>query len=414
MLCLYVKKKVDSMVEFSVLINTILSIIMIGSFGIWVYLFFILRRSFELSPKIYSNDNLDLEGELISVIVPARNEEKYIQKCIQSLLDQNIKNYELLLVDDNSTDSTFDLMENFRNDPRVRIFKAGEKPSGWVGKNWPCYIGYQNSKGKYLMFTDADTIHSNRSVRDSLGTLIKEKLDVITAVPNLKYPNFIVKMVLPVLSVFMFSRYSPMRVNDPNVSIGYLFGSFFVITRECYESVGTHAIVKSEIVEDGALGKRLKEEGYKLKMFRGEDLLEAYWARDFNTLWNSLKRLIIPLYFTDRFNSILMTIGIFFLMSFPYLVLIYCLVAYYALLAEHDLSYSILTSFTILRIMSIYWTNFYQLKKANTHNAVYFLGTPVGCFVVSLSFVWSILISDKHSKIKWRDREYNYSKGISC
>jgi len=406
--------KVESLVEISVIINIFLAVIIIGSFGIWVYLFFVLRRSFELSPKIYSNDNLALEGELISVIVPARNEEKYIQKCIQSLLDQNIKNYELLLVDDNSTDSTFDLMENFRNDPRVRIFKAGEKPSGWVGKNWPCYIGYQNSKGKYLMFTDADTIHSNRSVRDSLGTLIKEKLDVITAVPNLKYPNFIVKMVLPVLSVFMFSRYSPMRVNDPNVSIGYLFGSFFVITRECYESVGTHAIVKSEIVEDGALGKKLKEEGYKLKMFRGEDLLEAYWARDFNTLWNSLKRLIIPLYFTDRFNSILMTIGIFFLMSFPFLVLIYCLVAYSAHLAEHDLSYSILTSFTILSILSIYWTNFYQLKKANTHNAVYFLGTPVGCFVVSLSFVWSILISDKHAKIKWRDREYNYSKGISC
>ena len=406
--------KVESLVEFCVIINIFLAVIIIGSFGIWVYLFFVLRRSFELSPKIYSNDNLALEGELISVIVPARNEEKYIQKCIQSLLDQNIKNYELLLVDDNSTDSTFDLMENFRNDPRVRIFKAGEKPSGWVGKNWPCYIGYQNSKGKYLMFTDADTIHSNRSVRDSLGTLIKEKLDVITAVPNLKYPNFIVKMVLPVLSVFMFSRYSPMRVNDPNVSIGYLFGSFFVITRECYESVGTHAIVKSEIVEDGALGKKLKEEGYKLKMFRGEDLLEAYWARDFNTLWNSLKRLIIPLYFTDRLNSILMTIGIFFLMSFPFLVLIYCLVAYYVHLAEQDLSYSILASFTILNIMSIYWTNFYQLKKANTHNAVYFLGTPVGCFVVSLSFVWSILISDKHAKIKWRDREYNYSKGISC
>ena len=406
--------KVESLVEISVIINIFLAVIIIGSFGIWVYLFFVLRRSFELSPKIYSNDNLDLEGELISVIVPARNEEKYIQKCIQSLLDQNIKNYELLLVDDNSTDSTFDLMENFRNDSRVRIFKAGEKPSGWVGKNWPCYIGYQNSKGKYLMFTDADTIHSNRSVRDSLGTLMKEKLDVITAVPNLKYPNFIVKMVLPVLSVFMFSRYSPMRVNDPNVSIGYLFGSFFVITRECYESVGTHAIVKSEIVEDGALGKKLKEEGYKLKMFRGEDLLEAYWARDFNTLWNSLKRLIIPLYFTDRLNSILMTIGIFFLMSFPFLVLIYCLVAYYARLAEQDLSYSILASFTILNIMSIYWTNFYQLKKANTHNAVYFLGTPVGCFVVSLSFVWSILISDKHAKIKWRDREYNYSKGISC
>jgi chlorobactene glucosyltransferase len=413
MLYLYVKMKVDSMVEISLLINTLLSIITAGSVGIWIYLFSVLRRSFNLSPKIYSDDTLDLDAEFISIIIPARNEEKYIQKCIQSLLDQSMKNYELLLIDDNSTDSTLDLMDNFRQDPRVRIFKAGEKPSGWVGKNWPCYIGYQNSKGKYLMFTDADTIHSNRSIQDSLSTLIKQKLDVITAVPNLKYPNLIVKMVLPVLSVFMFSRYSPMRVNDANVSIGYLFGSFFVITRECYESVGTHATVKSEIVEDGALGKKLKEEGFNLKMFRGENLVEAYWARDFNTLWNSLKRLIIPLYFTDRLNSILMTIGIFFLMPFPFLVLIYCSGAYYVHIAGYDISYNVLMLFTILSMLSIYITNFYQLKKADTHKAIYFLGAPIGCFIVSFSFIWSILTSEKNAKIKWRDREYNYSKGIN-
>ncbi len=387
---------------------------MLGCFGIWIYLFSVLRRSFNLSPKIYSDDSLDLEGELISIIIPARNEEKYIQECIQSLLSQNMENYELLLIDDNSTDSTLALMESFRQDTRVRIFEAGKKPTGWVGKNWPCYIGYRNSKGKYLMFTDADTIHSKRSVRDSLCTLIKQKLDVITAVPNLKYPNLIVKMVLPVLSVFMFSRYSPMRVNDPNVSIGYLFGSFFVITRECYESVGTHATVRSEIVEDGALGKKLKEEGYNLKMFRGENLIQAYWARDFNTLWNSLKRLIIPLYFTDRLNSILMTIGIFFLMPFPFLVLIYGSVAYSVHLADQDISYNILVLFALFSVLGIYLTNFYQLRKAETHKAIYFLGAPIGCFVVSLSFMWSILSSKKNGKIKWRDREYNYSKGINC
>jgi len=132
--------KVDSMVEISVIINVLLVVIIIGSLGIWIYLFSVLKRSFELSPKIYTDDTLDLEGDLISVIIPARNEEKYIKKCIQSLLDQNVKNYELLLVDDNSTDSTFDMMENFKKDTKVRILKAGEKPSGWVGKNWPCYV----------------------------------------------------------------------------------------------------------------------------------------------------------------------------------------------------------------------------------------------------------------------------------
>jgi chlorobactene glucosyltransferase len=127
-----------------------------------------------------------------------------------------------------------------------------------------------------------------------------------------------------------------------------------------------------------------------------------------------VKRLIIPLYFTNRLNSILMTIGIFFLMPFPFLVLIYCSVGYFVHVAGQDFSYNILMLFTIFNIVSIYGTNFYQLKKANTHKALYFLGTPIGCFVISLSFIWSILTSDKHAKIKWRDREYNYSKGINC
>jgi hypothetical protein len=256
---------------------------------------------------------------------------------------------------------------SIKDNTRIRIFKAGPKPVGWIGKNWPCYIGYANSKGKYLVFTDADTVHSRDSIRDSVHTLRKEKLDVLTAVPKLKYPNLIVKLVLPILSIFMFSRYSPMRVNDPRVKIGYLFGSFFVISRECYERVGTHAAVKSEIVEDGALGKKLKEEGYKLKMFRGENLLEAFWARDFSTLWNSLKRLIIPLFFTDRTNSVVMTVGIFFLMGFPYLVILYC-VLLIALNPQPNLSLYLLLCISVTCVFNIFVINYYQLKKANTHS----------------------------------------------
>ena len=113
-------------------------------------------------------------------------------------------------------------------------------------------------------------------------------------------------MVLPILSIFMFSRYSlPIRVNDPKSKIGIFFGKFFVISKNIYEKIGTHESVKSEIVEDGALGQKIKEFGYKLKMYRGEELLSAYWARDFHTLWNSLKRLIIPIYFKNKRNSII-------------------------------------------------------------------------------------------------------------
>ena len=82
-----------------------------------------------------------------------------------------------------------------------------------------------------MFFTDADTIHSNHSISDSLYTLLNHNLDVLTAVPRLLYPTFIVKMVLPILSIFMFSRYSPAKVNNPKIKLGYLFGSFLLFQR---------------------------------------------------------------------------------------------------------------------------------------------------------------------------------------
>ncbi len=216
-------------------------------------------------------------------------------------------------------------------------------------------------------------------------------------------------MVLPILSIFMFSKYSPMRVNDPKIKLGYLFGSFFMMSKTMYEKIGTHESVKSEIVEDGALGKKIKECGFQLKMFRGEDIISAYWARDFHTLWNSLKRLIIPMYFTNKINSILLTIGIFILMVFPFVVLGYTFVN---MLINNGIDFFLIVLlfvFSSLNVSLIYLTNFYQLQKAKTHKVKYFLGTPLGCLMVSVSFIWSIISSEKKGVIKWRNRVYHYN-----
>lgn len=399
------------MIDLGLLIHLILSILVVGSLGIWIYLFFILKKSFHFSPQMLKPDKTDIKNNFVSVIIPARNEEKFIKKCILSLLNQQHPNYEIILVDDSSSDKTLEIIQSFQNDNKIRIIKAGKKPEGWVGKNWPCYIGYRNSRGDYLLFTDADTVHSDHSISDSLYTLLEDKLDVLTAVPNLIYSTFIVKMVLPILSIFMFSKYSPIRVNDPKIKLGYLFGSFFIISKTIYEKIGTHESVKAEIVEDGALGQKIKDYGYRLKMFRGENLLSAYWARDFHTLWNSLKRLLIPLYFTNKKNSISITIGIFALMVVPFMVLIYSFI-YIATVQNNINDYSIVFLFILsfFAVSAIYLTNYYQLRKAKTHNVLYFFGAPVGCFVVSLSFIWSIISSEKNGVIKWRDRVYYYNK----
>lgn len=402
--------KLEIMINFELVFIIVFSILTIGSFGIWVHLFLILRKSFKFSPRLLKPKDAETKSSFVSVIIPARNEEKLIGKCISSLLNQKHSNYEIIVIDDDSSDKTIEKIQSLTNSGKIRIIKAGKKPEGWIGKNWPCFIGYKYSKGNYLLFTDADTIHSPNSIQDSLFTLLEEELDVLTVVPNLIFPTFIVKMVLPILSIFMFSRYSPIRVNDPKIKLGYLFGSFFIMSKTVYEEIGTHKAVKSEIVEDGALGRKIKECGFQLRMFRGEDILSAYWARDFHTLWNSLKRLIIPLYFTNKINSILLTVGIFFLMFFPFVVLAYTFMNMLTNNGINDFSFILIFSLSTLNVFMIYLTNFYQLHKAKTHRVKYFLGTPIGCFIVSIAFIWSIVSSENKGVIRWRNRVYHYNK----
>ncbi|MDQ4074152.1 MAG: glycosyltransferase [Thermoproteota archaeon] len=390
--------------------NIFFIIVIVGSLGIWLYLFKSLKKSFDLSPIIFREPHISIyKNPFVSIIIPARNEEKHIANCINSILNQSYGNCEIIVVDDSSTDNTWKILQTFGNDPRLKVLRAPEKPPHWVGKNWPCYQGYKVAKGDYLLFTDADTIHSRNSVNNSLGMIIMEKLDVLTVVPNLLYPSFIIKMVLPILSIFMFSQYSPLRVNNPKVKLGYLFGSFFLISKSAYEKIGTHQSVKEEIVEDGALGKKLKEGGYKLKMFRGEGLVKAYWARDLLSLWYSLKRLIVPIYFTNKKNSLILTIGVFALMAFPFVMLVYSTVLY-VLYNDSAVVEMFLLVLSGICVGSIHLTNYYQLRKAKTHSSLYFLGSTIGCLMVPFAFIYSIVSSVDKGVIKWRDRTYLFNK----
>lgn len=216
----------------------------------------------------------------MSVILPARNEEKYIQKCLKTLIEQDYSNYEIVVINDSSSDRTGELIENFSvANSKVIHVNAEPKPDGWTGKNWACYQGYLKSTGDFFLFTDADTIHSFTSISLAVTHLLAEELDALTAIPKILATDFWTKVTLPILWTLSLAKYSALNANNPNSKIGYFFGSFFIITRKIYEAIGTHKAVRKEIVEDGALGRKVKEQGFKLHVVHGKDHIHAVWAR---------------------------------------------------------------------------------------------------------------------------------------
>jgi chlorobactene glucosyltransferase len=388
-----------------IIINAILTVIMFGVFGTWIYFIGYIIKSFKRSPTIESIDKYTIsKNPKVSVILPARNEEKYIAKCLESLLGQDYPNFEIIAVNDSSNDKTGDIIYEYaKKNSCIVTVNAKPKPDGWTGKNWACYEGYLRATGDVFLFTDADTVHSPYTMSLALGHVLRDNLDAITAIPRLLCKDVWTKITLPMLSNFLHSRFSPLRVNNPKTKTGYFFGSFYMITRRTYEMVGTHKIVKHELVEDGALGGMVKEQKFRMKMVRGERYIEAMWSRDFQTLWHGLRRLMISIHTQNKIAASMMTIAVFFLLFEPFLLVPYSLVLY---LQSDDFVSQIIFDINLGTVCIIILANAIQSKFGVFQNPFYALASPLSAAIISLSFIASILSAKKAGAVNWRDRRY--------
>jgi glycosyltransferase involved in cell wall biosynthesis len=388
--------------------NLVLAAIMAGIFGVWLYFLTYMTKSFKQSPMLESFDWISVSrSPKVSVILPARNEGRYIARCLDSLLGQDYPNFEIIAINDSSTDGTGEIMKAYAaNDLRVMHIDASPKPEGWTGKNWACYQGFLRARGELLMFTDADSKHLPSTMSLAVGHLMSENLEALTAVPRLICNDFWTKMTLPVLATFLHTRFSPIRVNDPNTKTGYFFGSFFIITRSTYEAIGTHEGVKEELVEDGALGGKVKASKFRMKMVRGESHIDAVWARDLPTLWQGLRRLMIPIYYQDKVNAYMMAMAVFFILFAPFASLPYLPVASFA----GNTSFQILFVLQISAIALIMVTTAAQCRLAIFESPVYAFAAPLSGALISLSFMSAIADAKKKGAVSWRDRKYIISK----
>ena len=388
--------------------NVVLAIIMAGIFGVWVYFLAYMTKSFRQSPMLESLDRTSIRRfPQVSVILPARNEDLYIARCLDSLLGQDYPNFEIIAINDSSTDRTGEIIKAYAaKDSHIIHIDATPKPEGWTGKNWACYQGYLHARGELLMFTDADSKHLSSAMSLAVGHLVSQNLDALTAVPRLICNDFWTKMTLPVLATFLHTRFSPIRVNDPNTKTGYFFGSFFIITRSTYEAVGTHEGVKEELVEDGALGGKVKASKFRMKMLRGENQIEAVWARDLPTLWQGLRRFMIPVYSQDKVDAYMMVTAVFFILFAPFVSLPYLLVASFV----GNLSFPILLGLQVSTIALIMITIAAQCRLAIFENPLYAFAAPLSGTLISFSFISAIADAKKKGAVSWRDRKYTITK----
>lgn len=382
-------------------LNYSLITILIGISAVWVFLIKSMVDSVRFTPKLEDFEKKEHNNPKISIILPARNEEKFIGRCLDSLVEQDYSNYEIIVIDDSSNDSTSKIISEYaKKNSKIIPVSAQTKPEEWMGKNWACMEGYKKATGEILLFSDADTKHSKNVISLAVSHLLSFDLDALSAIPKMRAMDFWTKITLPMISVFLHTRFSALRVNDPSKKTAYFFGSFFIIKRKTYESVGMHESVKHEIIEDGALGKKVKESGHKMKIVRGDHLIDAVWARDRSTLWNALKRLMVPLYLQSKKIAIGCFFAVLFLLFMPFPILVYSVYG-----AFKTTSFSLLFVASIISTIMIYVGAVIEVKKLLQLKLIDALFAPIGSLVVVLGFL-SGLLQAKNSTVSWRGRKY--------
>jgi chlorobactene glucosyltransferase len=386
-------------------------------FFAWTYFLGYSIKSITQVPKLHTHKSCkDMPIPMVSIILPSRNEEKYIEKCLDSLLRQDYLNYEIIAINDSSSDKTGEIIKGYSiSHSNIIYVDAGPKPDGWTGKNWACYQGYLKSRGDLILFTDADTTHSGSTISLAVTNLLSWELDALTAIPKLLALDFWTRITLPILWTLSLARFSALKANNPKTKVGYFFGSFFIIKRKAYENVGTHKSVREEVIEDGELGRKVKEHGFRLRVFHGEKNIKAVWARDASSLWHGLRRLMIPLYRKEKIKASLMVFATALLLLIPLIIVPVSIaidsdLVYAASIMNIKVNYPltmVLLFLTVISILLMVVTNCLQLRYVLFQSPLYSLFLPLAGAFVFVAFLSSIVCSGKEDAINWRGRRYS-------
>ncbi|MCX7878868.1 MAG: glycosyltransferase family 2 protein [Ignavibacteria bacterium] len=301
--------------------NFLLTVILFCLFLVVLWnLFTLKRKKYNIIP--------DEQLPFVSVLIPARNEEHNIGTVLKSLLNQNYPNYEIIVLDDNSEDKTSEIAQSISNE-KIKVLRGDPLPEGWTGKNFACYQLYKASRGEYLLFTDADTIHKGNSIRESVTAALREDSDLLTLLPHMIMKTLSEKIIMPMLYftvITLLPFYFVNRKGFPLFSIG--IGPFMLFRRKSYEKIGGHEAVKAEIVEDVSLARNIKKACLKLTVIDGKEFLSVRMYRNLKEIWEGFSKNIFAGF---NYSSLLFfTVNLIYLMLFflPFMFLIISLTLY--------------------------------------------------------------------------------------
>ncbi|MGA7361302.1 MAG: glycosyltransferase family 2 protein [Candidatus Sulfotelmatobacter sp.] len=285
---------------------------------------------------VAASGNLASGNPRVSIIVPARNEADDIEQSLARLLELDYDNYEVIAVNDRSTDRTGEIMERVAADfrllsphfsqrtremghPILRVIHHQELPTGWLGKTHAMWAATNAANGDWLLFTDADVLFKADSVRRAMAYAEAERADHVVLFPQMimKRPGEYM-MIAFFQTMFVFGH-RPWKVADPKSRDHMGVGAFNLIRRSAYEAVGTYEALRMEVLDDMKLGKVVKNGGFVQRNVFGGDLISIRWANGALGVVNNLTKNFFAVLSFQWPRTLISAFGLAFLNLMPFL-----------------------------------------------------------------------------------------------
>jgi len=345
---------------------------------------------------------------LISICIPARNEERNIQACAESILKQDYPNLEIIVLDDRSSDSTFRILKDLASlDSRLRPVSGSDLPPGWAGKPHALHQASTLARGEWLCFVDADTFLAPETVSSCYAKALETNADMFTIMTFQILGSFWEKTVMPLIMTALSVGFSPRKVNDPNRRDAIANGQFILIKRSVYDAFGGHESVKDNIVEDKAISEKVKWNGYRLIVADGMKVARTRMYTSLIEMWEGWTKNI---YLGLRNRKELLWLGL--LGAFLTFMTSIFLPAWTLLGFNWYLKDGSWMAVSVVAESFILWV-YLIFKRANVASRMgisrwYALTTPLGAGVFGTMMcisTWNVL---SKSGVTWRGRKYKF------
>ncbi len=372
------------------------SILIISAFWLLYHVKFIFTR-IPLLKDIEAKHSE--EKELVSIIVPARNEENNIIPCLESLVGLEYGNKEIIVVNDRSEDMTEELVRNFMKEhSEVKLVNGRELEPGWIGKTFALSQGLREARGNLVLFTDADTRHSPENLSLAVRKLESGNTAVVSVLPFLMAIGFWEKVIQPFVAEMFLVSMPFDKVNDLHSRVVLCNGQFFLTYRKIIEEVGGLESIKENILDDIALARKIKDRGHGIYLCYGEKLFTVRMYTKLGEIINGWSKNFYR-GFTLNYPGIMVIPAVIILLFFYVLPVFLPIIA---ILLHAPYTFT-LFSFLPLSIEVV--STFFKRRKYGMYPETAWT-IPLGALLYSYIMINSTLRTVLGIGVKWKGRSY--------